>query len=121
MTDSSFCYKGKPAGLGVHGIIGGVGVKTASAPTAAKPFYYKRVSAEYYFRVSRGKQDKPSWPGTDPLGLRLSAEKRTTLIAGVAAWQALSESAKQTWRDIAKSSGAWGGYQLFMSDYLLTH
>lgn len=121
MTDSSFCYRAKPLGLGAHGVIGGTGEKRASAPGAAKPFYYKRISAEFYYRVSRGKQDKMTWPGTDPLGLRLSVAKRTTLIAGVAAWQALSEPDKELWRRSARRYGRWGGYQCFMSDYLTTH
>jgi len=121
LTDSRFCYKGAPVGQGVHGVIGGVGEKRAAAPTAKTPFYYKRISAEFYFRVSRGKQDKMLWPGTDPLGARLPAGKRTTLIAGVSAWQALSEAAKEVWRDLARAKGRWGGYQMFMSDYLKTH
>jgi len=121
MTDSSFCYKGLPIGLGVHGVIGGTGELRACAPTAKKPFYYKRISAEFFYRLSRGKQDKMLWPGTDPLGARLPAGKRTTLIAGVTAWQTSTEATKEVWRKLARAKGRWGGYQMFMSNYLKTH
>lgn len=118
MTDSSICYSGLAMGLRVRGIIGGAGELRTAAPSAAKPFYYKRVSAEYFYRVSRGKQDKLPWPGTDPTGARLPESKQLELIAGVAAWQALSDSEKQAWRDLSATLRRWGGYQLFMSRYL---
>ena len=118
MTDSNICYSGYPIGLGVHGIMGGASELRTAAPTAKKPFYYKRISAECFYRVSGGKQDKMPWPGTDPTGSRLSGAKQIQLVAGVAAWQALSEAAKQGWRDQATALRRWGGYQLFMSHYL---
>jgi hypothetical protein len=115
MTNSSICYSGYPLGLSVHGIIGGVGELRTAAPTAKKPFYYKRISAEYYYRFSRGKQDKMTWPGTDPLGLRLPGYKQIALVAAVLAWQLLPEEEKQEWRDLATRLRRWGGYQLFIS------
>ena len=118
MTDSNICYSGYPMGLSVRGIMGGVGQLRTAAPTSKKGFYYKRISAEFYYRVQKGEQHKLNWPGPDPTGAYCPAYKQIALVAAVLAWQLLSEEAKQDWRDLATELRRWGGYQLFISRHL---
>jgi hypothetical protein len=122
MTDifnnTSYQYSGQIIGAGIHGIIGGVGVKIMSAPTAKKPFYYKRTTAEYYYRVQGTEQHRLPWPGSDPTGSHLPGAMAIKLAAGVAAWQVLPEEDKQIYRDRALYHPDWTGYNLFISEYL---
>jgi hypothetical protein len=120
-SDVSYQYKGQVIGAGIHGILGGVGAKITSSTFAAKPYYYKRTIADFYYRVQNNIQNRVPWPGSDPTGSRLPELWRLRLIDGVRAWQVLSESEKQAYRELARYHPTWTGYNLFISEYLLSY
>jgi hypothetical protein len=85
-----------------------------------------------FFRIRRGNGQAGSIAGAtyhdlyddyvfvDP-NTQAQQTQRAKLTAAVAAWQALSESAKQVYRDRAAGSRFATGFTLHNSEYIYTH
>lgn len=73
----------------------------------------------YRYYATKGQQRFAKYPNVNP---RTSAQMnwRAVYANGVAAWNALAEPDKATWRQEAVGKGTTG-YNLFMCDYLDTH
>lgn len=90
----------------------------------------KSIGQAYTFRVRRGNgyagsvqgrryQDKFVYTVPGSINNPEGQHARDILTAAVAAWQGLSESAKNFWRAKEKSYKGRSGYSLFIKNYFL--
>jgi hypothetical protein len=117
-TDTAFSYSNMFIGMGIHGVLGGRGTWLSAAASAARPSYWKRTTADFYYRIQDGTQQRVPWVLSDPLGTNCPTGKQQRLASAVHAWQALSEAEKETWRRLAHKWNMWRGYNLFLSRWL---
>lgn len=117
-SNSNYYYSDVLLGMGIHGVIGGRCTSRDAGTNAEYPHYYKRTTADFYFRVQDGTQHRVPWVLSDPGGTHIPASCKNSLASAVAAWQALSEAEKQNWRDLARKWNAYQGYNLFLSRWL---
>jgi hypothetical protein len=98
--------------------MGGHGTWKISAPGAAKPSYWNRTTADYFYRVENNTQYRYPWTLSDPGGTRFPTQYKSSMASAVAAWQALTEADKEAWRKLAMKWNMWRGYNLFLSRWL---
>ena len=115
LTDPNFQYAGVPLGRAVRGTMGGTYEKLTSDPRAKNPFYWHRITAEYYFQNTGTEQKRFPWILSDPTGANIPATYKNQFKARVLLWHGLSQAQKESYNTQARLLPYHSGFNYFMS------